>query len=97
MNKIHSATEESVEEYQKAVMWTYVVLSIPTEIKSTYNDISKTLNTLMNNLKKHMYGMDHVIRHILQAVCVILTDPEHKGYILTLVRPPGVEKLLSHH
>ncbi|VBB18433.1 ATP-dependent Lon protease [Yasminevirus sp. GU-2018] len=92
LNRLCSVTYESLEEYQKALGWMDVVLSIPTEVKSAKNDISKSLSTLYHKLKANMHGMDSTIREILQAVCSILTDPDSKGSILTLVGPPGVGK-----
>lgn len=90
--RMHMATDQSDEEYQKALNWMDTILNLPTEVKSYKNNIVNALTNLHNNLIKHMTGMDKVIQQILQAVCVILTDPENKGYILTLVGPPGVGK-----
>ena len=92
LNRMLNAVEESSEEYQKAMTWMNTILSLPTETKCINNDINITLTNLYNHLNKHLYGMDNVIQQILQAVCVILTDPENKGYVLTLVGPPGVGK-----
>ena len=92
LSRMHGVTEESTEEYQKALNWMDTVLSLPTEIKSQYNNVNDSLMLLMDSLKNNLYGMDDIIRQILQAVCTIMTDPEHRGYILTLVGPPGVGK-----
>lgn len=92
LNRMLNAIEESNEEYQKALTWMNTILNLPTETKCINNDINITLTNLYNHLVKHLYGMDNVIQQILQAVCVILTDPENKGYVLTFVGPPGVGK-----
>lgn len=92
INRMCNVSSDSIEEYQKALNWMDTVLSIPTETKSSNNDINKVIKLLHHNLSTHLYGMDDTIREILQAVCSILTDPDNKGHILTLVGPPGVGK-----
>jgi ATP-dependent Lon protease len=92
LNRMLNAVEESQEEYQKVLTWMNTILSLPTDTKCINNNINKTLKNLYIHLKKNLYGMDNVIQQILQAVCVILTDPENKGYVLTIVGPPGVGK-----
>jgi len=68
------------------------VLNIPTEVKSFKQDVKTSINNLHEKLTQNLYGMDDVIKQILQAVCTILSDPNNEGYILTLVGPPGVGK-----
>jgi ATP-dependent Lon protease len=92
LNRMLNAIEESNEEYQKALTWMNTILSLPTETKCNNININIKITNLYNNLKKHLYGMETIIQQILQAVCVILTDPENRGYVLTLVGPPGVGK-----
>lgn len=92
LNKIYSVMDSSMDEYQKTLNWLDIVLNLPTEIKSSKQDIKTSMNILYENLNKNMYGMDNVIQQVLQAVCTILTDPNNNGYILTLVGPPGVGK-----
>ena len=92
LNKLCNITRDSTEEYQKVLNWIDVVLSIPTEVKSTKRCVVDILNTLNNKLKSNLHGMDLTIREILQAVCGILTDPDKNGTIITLVGPPGVGK-----
>lgn len=92
LNRMLNASEESKEEYQKALTWMNTILSLPTTTKCEYTNISDTLTKLHNHLKLHLYGMDDIIYQILQAVCVILTDPDKNGYILTFSGPPGVGK-----
>jgi hypothetical protein len=92
LNKMYTVTNESMEEYQKALNWMDTVLNIPTEVKSSKHNISKTMNCLYEKLQHNLHGMDNAIKQILQAVCTILTDPNNEGYILTLVGPPGVGK-----
>ncbi len=92
INRMLSVTEESVEEYQKAINWMDIILSIPTSVKANSSNISVTLDKLWEVLHAGTSEMTNVIIEIMQAVCTILTDPEHRGYILTLVGPPGVGK-----
>lgn len=92
INKMLSVTEESIEEYQKAINWMDTILSIPTSVKANSSNIGLTLNKLWEVLNEGTSEMKTVIIEIMQAVCTILTDPEHRGYILTLVGPPGVGK-----
>lgn len=92
LNKMYTVTNESMEEYQKTLNWMDTVLNIPTEVKSSKHDINSSMNRLYVKLQQNFYGMDNVIKQILQAVCTILTDPNNEGYILTLVGPPGVGK-----
>jgi ATP-dependent Lon protease len=89
---MYSVSNESVEEYQKALNWMETVLSLPTEVKSSKKNISQSIKDLHQKLTTNMSGMEKVISQILQAVCTILTDPDNRGYILTLVGPPGVGK-----
>lgn len=90
INKIQLAL--NTEEYQKELNWIDTVLCIPTEIKSSNLGISTIMNNLYKKLSTNMYGMETTIREILQAVCLILTDPNSNGHILTLVGAPGVGK-----
>ena len=94
VNRMCGVSYESLDEYQKALNWMDTVLSIPTDTKSSNNDVDvgQSIRTLHQILSTNMHGMDSTIREILQAVCMILTDPDNKGYILTLVGPPGVGK-----
>jgi ATP-dependent Lon protease len=92
LNKLYNTTNESIEEYQKCLIWANTILNLPTEVKSTKQDISTSIKKLHEKLNASMNGMDDVIRQILQAVCTILTDPDNSGYILTLVGQPGVGK-----
>lgn len=92
LNKMYTVTNESMEEYQKALNWMDTVLNIPTEVKSSKQDIGPSIKRLYEKLHQNLYGMDNAIKQILQAVCTILTDPNNEGYILTLVGPPGVGK-----
>ncbi len=92
LQKLYSVTNESIEEYQKTLYWLDTILSIPTEIKSSKQNIKESIMRLYDYLYENMYGMDHIIQQILQAVCTILSDPDNNGYILTLVGPPGVGK-----
>lgn len=92
LNKMYNVTYESLEEYQKALNWLDICLCIPTETKSSRINISDSIQKLYHKLTTSLYGMDSTIIEILQAVCTILSDPDNKGYILTLVGPPGVGK-----
>jgi MoxR-like ATPase len=92
INRMCNVSYESIDEYQKALNWMDTILSIPTDTKSSNNNIDKSIKTLYDNLTTRLYGMDSTIREILQAVCTILNDPDNKGYILALVGPPGVGK-----
>ena len=95
LNKLLSTTNSttnSTEEYQKLISWINTVLSIPTEIKIKNKNINLILKNLYDSLTRNMYGMEHTIKQILQAVCMILTDPMSQGSVLTLVGPPGVGK-----
>ncbi len=92
INRMQNASEESSEEYMKALNWMDVILSVPTSTKRKNEPISTILNNLHQKLSNNLYGMDDTINQILQAVCAILTDSNNKGYILTLVGPPGVGK-----
>lgn len=92
LNRMCNVSYESIEEYQKALNWLDTILSIPTKVRSSERDISKSIQTLHEKLSSNLCGMDETIREILQAVCTILTDPDNKGYILTLEGPPGVGK-----
>lgn len=92
VSRMVNMSEESVEEYQKALTWMDTILSIPTQIKSTETSINVALGNLWKKLNENVYGHQRVITEITQAVCTIMSDPEHRGYILTLVGPPGVGK-----
>ena len=92
LNKMYNLTNDSMEEYQKALNWVDTILNIPTEVKSSKQNISTSINRLYEKLHHNLHGMDDTIKHILQAVCTILSDPNNEGYILTLVGPPGVGK-----
>lgn len=92
LNKMYTVSNESIEEYQKALNWMDTILSLPTEVKSSRHDVSGAVKRLYEKLQQNLYGMDDVIVQILQAVCSILSDPKNESYILTLVGPPGVGK-----
>ena len=92
INRMCNLSNESIDEYQKALNWMDTVLSIPTETKSSRGEINKSIKTLHDNLTKNLHGMDTTVKEILQAVCSILSDPNNKGNILALVGPPGVGK-----
>jgi ATP-dependent Lon protease len=92
LNRLLSHNTDSTEEYQKIISWINTVLSIPTEIKIKNKNINLILKKLYDSLSQNMYGMENTIKQILQAVCMILSDPLSQGSVLTLVGPPGVGK-----
>jgi ATPase family protein associated with various cellular activities (AAA) len=105
INRMMNTPNDGGEEYQKALVWLDVVMSIPTECKNmigSNNDneegveldvgFGSILFRLKQNLDSNLFGMDNVKRQIMQAVTTIQNDPESQGYIIALVGDPGVGK-----
>lgn len=92
ITKLQSVSIDSIEEYQKIVNWIETVLQIPSDVKSSKTNIENTISKLYNKLATSFFGMENIIKEIVQAICSILTDPNNAGNILTLVGPPGVGK-----
>ena len=103
INRMMSVQNDGGEEYQKALAWLDVVMSIPTSCKNLIGSDARTLEEaeadfgsvlfrLKQNLDSNLFGMENVKRQIMQAVTTIHSDPDSQGYIIALVGDPGVGK-----
>jgi flagellar biosynthesis GTPase FlhF len=101
INRMMSVNNDGGEEYQKALAWLDVVMSIPTGCRNMIGSDPDTpagagfgsmLYRLKQNLDSNLFGMENVKRQIMQAVTTIQNDPESQGYIIALVGDPGVGK-----
>ena len=104
INRMMSVSEDGGEEYQKAMSWLDVVMSIPNTCKNVIGsrsgdknnsvdaDFGSILFQLKQKLDSNLFGMENVKRQIMQAVTTIYNDPDSQGYIIALVGEPGVGK-----
>lgn len=83
------------EEYFKIVDWINIVLDLPTKIKTPNikkSSVNNKLIKLKKCLDKKIYGLNNVKEKIIEAYCSMLTNPNYKKDIITLVGPPGTGK-----
>jgi len=93
---IRALENESTDEYFKAIEWIDCVLEIPTEVHSSFHELSlsERLDRFWRCINQRVYGLINVKEKVMESLCSIMLNKKHSGKIITLVGPPGVGKTL---